>query len=121
MKTKYIILTCIIVIVCVKLAFELIPIQSPKQFSREQLNYLNQMFVHHRIVSIEGGSKGKSVFTLKGINYKFKPYLLDPKSRKHFYQIANSGDSLYKPAFSDSIRIIKKDTVMSIYFNKNLE
>lgn len=118
MKTKYIILTCILIVICVELAIDYIPFLSPKQFSRDQFNNFNQMFVHHRIVSIEGGSKSISIFTLKDIGYKFKLYLLDPKSRKLLFEIANSGDSLYKPAYSDTIYIYRTDSLIKVCFNK---
>lgn len=57
------------------------------------------------------------------IKHDSKSYRFYPKPcgnfGKDFYDIANVGDSIYKPTYSDTLKLIKKNKVYLYTFKKN--
>ncbi len=89
----------------------------------KRLNYYKTNY-RGRITFVEGVSRGQTEIALNSARKKLVIYLGIDSSlfngKEYFYQLAQVGDSISKPAYSDTIYLYRKDTVMSIYFNKDL-
>ena len=77
------------------------------------------------IIDIKRGSQLSTSFTLNTNknSYCFWIYIDTNlySGKKYFYQLAQVGDSISKPAYSDTIYLFRGNKVMPVYFKKDME
>lgn len=84
----------------------------------------DKMNVNGEIKFVESGGRNWTLIKLKGQKEKIRLYVVVDKYSQpalFLYDVAKVGDSIYKPAYSDTIFLYKKDTVLKIYYNNNFE
>jgi hypothetical protein len=81
-------------------------------------NFYNS-FVNGKIESIEVKLKGVGLKIYSNeTEFIFYPYTSELNEKEIFNYLARKGDSVYKPAFSDTLQLVKSDKIYKYTFQK---
>lgn len=90
------------------------------QRGKEKFKNFNEANINGKLNEVKIGYKG-SVFTLinDSTEYVFYPYTNQSINKAQIFNyIARKGDSIIKPAYSDTLKLIKSDEVLKYTFKK---
>jgi len=112
-KGKYIILILIITVIYIRFFDE-----SDNKRALQFYNYFYKNNIKGVLESVRGGRHG-SIFRVKGFDeFTFYPSTGKLNNNKTFNYFATKGDSIYKHAYSDTLKLIKNGKTYLYTFKK---
>ena len=113
---KYLIATiCFVIFAFIVTSFQM------KIYKEKESLFFNEN-ITGKIIRITSGGRHLTYMKLdkpkREINVLIETNILIKNEQALFYDIAQVGDSLYKPAYSDTIYLYRKDSLIKVCFNK---